>query len=459
MAEPHTQRPQASALRREARQRDASPARLRELAEYPETHPSLASNPATPVDLLRQLAASSERAVLRGVATNRATPNDVLVALTNKADDRLGPFVARRAELPDEVCVRLAASPHYRVQWSVACRKQLPRQAVEVLARSPESTIQRKLAGHASTPAEMLAAFAVDPDPTWALDVLRNPNTDSTTAARLAAHPDPTVRFAALGTEPPGGKPGSHLDQSEAALRQLLASPDHRERAFAVKKIDSLDQRESEFHASDVCWLVRQAVSRRSDTPSAVLRLLAEDSSVEVRVEVARHRDTPTDVLQQLADTVHTKVAGRIANNKNTSSSTLTGLAEHWKVLHKSIAVHPNVSTELLWTLGAARVSRALRIAIAQSRNVDHRICLRAATDDDVMVRRSLAANPEASADCLAMLEDDDDRSLRLKLAANPTTPAETLQRLGSDPNPKVRKAVAHNHAAAAADRVLAALL
>jgi len=89
---------------------------------------------------------------------------------------------------------------------------------------------------------------------------------------------------------------------------------------------------------------------------------------------------------------------------------------------------------------------------------VNGRICTRAALDDDVWVRRTIAGNHAATRESLALLATDSDHTIRARLAANPNTPPDMLHELAVDPHPTVHKALAHNPSAAAIDRVLAAL-
>ena len=472
-------RSKTSSLTREARQRATAPERLRELAEHAETHRTLARNPSTPPDVLRRLVDSPHRQVVLGVASNKSTSDDLLVELASTADDRLGRALAQRPDLPEDACAELAASPHYSVQWAVVRRKELSGKVVEVLAGRSENSLLRKLVAHASTPASTLAALADDPDPTWALDVLRHASIAPSTVAALREHADPAVRAAAdavstqqaddgdgvvepdSSTADPSTAEGSApSNRTQAGWRQLIRSADHRDRALAVKELETLTLAESELASLDVCWLVRQALARRTDTDPAALRRLAGDPTVEVRLGVAHHSATPADALQQLVDTtVHVKIAGRVARNANTAPATLTQLAEHWPAVHHAIALHENSPTKLLWTMVNQGATRAVRAAVARSANVDQRICVRAANDTDPGVRRTLAANEAATAESLALIVGDKNRGVRAKLAANPSTPQHLLRQMVDDPDPKVRSALAHNRAAVTTDRVLAALI
>lgn len=488
MAYSRKPRPQRSPLAREAQRRTTPPERLRELVEHPKIHRILSRNPSAPPDVLRQLAETTDKATLHGVAKNRSTPEDVMRTICSNASERLGCVIARRTKLPDSACVVLAGSPYYSVRWALVRRAALPIPAIETLSTSTESTILRRLVRHVSTPAATLARFAADPDPTWALDALPHPNMDRATIAALAKHRDPAVRDAAIAVlskhsdsavrdaavrdaanvvaqpiqddENAPVVDDAGISRSQSSWRQLLRSPDHRERALAVGKLSNLTPAESERAASDACWLVRQAVARRGDTGPAILTSLVNDRSLEVRVLVAGHPSTPAEALDELAKiAAQPKVANRIARNDNAAPETLEHLALRWTSVHNAIARHPAVSVALLWQLAESGAGRAIRIAVARSANVDRRICVRAATDAEATVRRALAANNAATAASLLMMASDDDRRVRLKLAGNPSTPSTVLNQLAADPEASVRKAVAHNPTAPSADRVMAALL
>jgi len=474
MATSRKRRPKSAELIKEARNRATPPERLRELAVHPETHSVLARNPLTPVDLLWQFAETGPVGVVRAVATSRHTPEDLLVEIAETADVRIARSMASRSKLPDRACVQLAGSAHYTVQWAVVLRKQLPVAAIDVLARNPESKIRRKLASHPDAPADLLREIAADPDPTWAIDVLHNTNVDEATVAALASHGDPAVRTAAIeaqarrngdGAETAAGETAdqavasrSKKTHTQTSLHELLQSPDHRNRAFAVNKVKSLTPDEVDMCAADACWLVRHALARRRDVSADQLQLLASDPTFEVRGVVAQNKATPADALQRLSTSEHALIVGRVASHANTHAATLVSLAESRPNIRRSIAKNPSVPTDLLWTLGDDEAPRSLRAAVARSANVNGRICTRAALDDDVAVRRTIAGNHAATRESLALLATDSDHNIRAKLAANPNTPPDMLHELAVDPHPTVYKALAHNPSAAAIDRVLAAL-
>src|SRR4051812_37914167 len=212
---------------------------------------------------LRALADNSFRDVLRAVAGNPATPVDVLRDLLTKPDCWARSSAAAHPAMGDDLELLTFSSDEF-IRGGVLVNPHTPDHVLAWLVADPSPVVRRCVASHSRTTQQLLAQLADDPDDAVRYHVAKNPSTSADTVTHLAEDPDPWVRAAVVDNH----------RVSPGVITALAADQDGR---------------------------VRTAVAARATTPAAILTALASDPTETVRVAVAANLTTPTHLLEQLA--------------------------------------------------------------------------------------------------------------------------------------------------------------
>ena len=229
---------------------------------------SAASDPSTPIDLLRKLASDENEYIRRGAAENPSTPADLLREL---ADDK-----------------------NIWVRWGVAQNPSTPVDLLTLLASDAKIEVRKGVAKNPFTPVDLLDKLAHD---------------------LLASDEDAGIRRGAAAN------PSTPVD----SLRKLAHDrEEHVRRAAAENRsthVDSLREL-----ADDKYVLVRRGAAENPSTPVDLLRKLAIDEEY-VRQGVALNPSTPVDLLDKLARDKDRDVRRGVAKNPSTSVDLLRKLA------------------------------------------------------------------------------------------------------------------------------------
>ena len=181
-----------------------SPAALRKLAERPELHVALISNPSTPFDVLTMILSSSTIPV--PVKTSFATRSNLHTSLVETlgrdADARVRAAVAQRQDLSTQQASQLAADPDDSVTQYIAINASVPegisRVAFERLAASPETASRCSAAAASSLiSAETKSRLVRDPEPGVRNFVARREDLTVEELSRLLGDPNEIVAQSA----------------------------------------------------------------------------------------------------------------------------------------------------------------------------------------------------------------------------------------------------------------------
>lgn len=357
-----------------------------------------AQTPYTPSSLLRRLARENDPVTLNRLVRNPATPAQLLSQLARGEgrEQRLDNIAAHpnaSATLLDSLDVQ--ASP---ARLRSICHNfntgllQLNRllaiatlQDRKGMAKNPQAdaTLLRKLwqadndkylraeiACHRNCPMDLLDLAVASDDRLLRRKAAANPGLSHRQLAQLLADSEAQVRAATL----------RHLGAGKFNLADEPAPRVRRELARKAGLDDTLITRLS---ADEDTW-VRRWVARNPATGETLLRKLATDAETEVRRGVARNPFIPFDLCRQLAAD-----------------------AEFW--VRAGIAIRPDL---------------------------DRRVIAQLATDDSIDVLAGLGRNPMTSHELLAHIAAHDDRDVRRAVILNQQAPPEVLTQLQRDPYP-----------------------
>ena len=295
---------------------DADPQRLGELAADvdAQVRDLVAVNPATPVEALQQLSSAPVRSfsdafVRLRVLQNPSTPAWlVAVAALGPVDVhyREPEWRYRRVEVfqrvwgamhpraPMSLLRDLASHSDPTVRATVARTPRTPIRVLEALAPSLDTGVRAGVAQNPRASARLLEALAADRHRTVRVAAAANPAAPPGALRRLAGDAVAAVRAeAAMNEATPPGTLRVLCDDADVLTAAAAAANPSTHRTAMSPIAERLAR-------ADV-WLARAICADLSETPAAVLGLLAADPHREVREAAARNPRTPPQALWALA--------------------------------------------------------------------------------------------------------------------------------------------------------------
>jgi len=430
----------------EATSQNTPPERLRELANLDNSLKLLiASNPATPVDVLIKLAKSSDRALgapfhdrptLKAIVANPNTPTEVLMALGKEF-----PF-----ELLEN-CVfnlLLLENPNFI--------SEMPADTLQALLLLP------------TVPAYIINLAAKRDDGNISLALVNNPHTSKAILEKLveSKHKE-IVEAAQLHVNWAGEANAEEAREASEVLSPFLTDP----RFGTTFEEDMILDRLKMIPPFLIGCTSKTYLDWRIEQPGFWendWQVLSQGAfSLNLRISLAANSRTPVEILETLAKDLDKSVRYCVARNPNIPIEVLTTLAKDLdKSVRYGVAQNPNTPIEVFTTL-PTRLDKDIRRALAQNSNMPagvFAILLRQrqkykpntvkvskslAKDSDKQVRHEVARNPHTPAEVLKTLARDSDRQVRHEVAKNPNTPQEVLESLATDRDSGVRHLIAKN--------------
>jgi len=431
----------------------------------------LAVNPATPINVLKDLAQDDASEVRRGVAANPLTPAEILSVLAKDRNQGVRQNVAFHPATPPnirtEVLTALAEDKDIEVRCHIATFSDSP-MILTMLAKDKDIEVRSVVAKNHASPADVLAALAKSKNDFVRENVAKNPSTASHVLSQLSKDDAKSVR------EKVAENPSTPID-----VLSQLSRDDATDIRLQVARnpATSIEIRSSLAH--DESKLVRRNVAFNHATPREALSLLAKDEDPDVRKAIAGNPSTPIAVLSHLAkdedDRVCCNVAGNSTAPLEVQSEVLANLAQSkdryyrnevaknsaapldaLKVLAQDeisgirlqVAENPATPPELLAVLSMDD-DRHVRTTAIESSAMPMDVLRKLAMDEDLWVRRKVLENPatpkEVRSQILNALATSESSKDRVEAAKNPSTPAKTLAELAKAVEIDVRNAVAVN--------------
>ena len=334
---------------------------------------AVASNPSSPVSLLRKLSDTwpKKRYFRRafGLSSNPNTPTNVLQLVGDRC-------------LTPEVCCALLRNP------------------------STPANVLRQIIGRQKYTSNDLTSA----DPTLSL-IKEHPNTPGPAEELEALH---RLRMS-MGRNSSQQELEELADSSCVSDRILVAGSSN----TPVRALEKL--------TDDVDLGVKLAVARNRTTPAEILKKLADDVDLKVRLAVARNRTTPAEILKKLTDDVDLKVRLAIAGEKGTPIEILEKLAnEADPSVRIAIARRTSKTTAKILEKLASDADPTVRVAIAKRSALSAdgwitpiEILKKLTEDADLNVRLVVAKNWTTPVEILEKLTEDADSNVRAAVVEN----------------------------------------
>ncbi|GHH25215.1 hypothetical protein [Streptomyces lanatus] len=429
--------------------------------------------------------------VLHGLAANPSLPPELLDQLIGCADTDLSGELAERTDLtPAQLTTLAARGEEIAVQLAYAGRLTAAdidpatqpcaalalldegagrQEWMPLLATHPTPRCREKLAACPGLPPDVVRTLAADPDIQVVAELALWAAPD--TAAGLARHPHAEVRLAAAANDSTPSDVLEMLISGEGlppARRCLVCDreetpfvhegscprPDcdlplgaacdgsHQSTVHEIQRVALLNPAtpiDAAVRFADApSMLLRSALATRPDLPSAVSARLAVDPIPGVRAELAENPAIDDTVIRTLAADRGHDVQRRLAHNPNVPLDVLADLAHATRIgatlLPRIAAASPQETAQL-----AASPDPAVRMLVAQRRDLPGEIRDTLAADPDAKVAKSVASHPGLSDTHLRAMVARHAVQVIAKVAANPDASPALLEELTRH-QPPVRK-------------------
>lgn len=400
----------------------------------PQIMMALADNPATPSEVLAELAKGEYEddpgnfnGLVQRVARNPATPTEILSLLSNDENSQLD-LLSNPSTPVDMVSMlanKLAANPDDEVRDMVACNVVTPSDVLTALASDESESVRWSVARNSATPPEVLNLLAQDDDE----DVRE-------------------VALAHIATQGPANTVTSHnrfKDYSSTPVETLRTQCLDEDEDVRLELAENLTMPavvlvELAMRDPDICGgVVEHNLSERIDDLASLT--LTQDS--EVLRWAAGHPNMPADVLASLALGADEDLRRRLASNPSTPGDVLALLASDLlEDVRRRVAGNPSTQEEVLMKL-AHDEREYVRNALASNSSITSGGMLeviRALRDEQKM-----AEHPKTPASGLGLLSRSGNAKVRASVAANTNTPREVLSILSQDSVSTVRIASGAN--------------
>jgi predicted DNA-binding WGR domain protein len=403
----------------------------------------LAVNPATPVEVLKDLALDDASEVRRGVAINPVTPDEILVLLAKDKNHGVRHNVAHHPATPVEVRTQvqigLAKDKDIDERCYIAQSSDSP-VILAILAKDEVQQVRRDVAKNPAAPIEVLTALAKDKETLVRWAVAENPASPVEVLTALSKHKSEFVRQG-VATNP----------TVPADVLSSLATDEVKDVRCAVANNPATPAIVLSLLAQDQSKEVRRAVGTNPATLLESLSLLAKDVDSDVRKVIARNPATPVEVLSHLAKDEDGGVCCNVAENPTTPlevrNQVLTKLAQSKDRYYRNeVAKDPVAPPDAMNLLAQDEVSD-IRRQVAKNPVTPRELLAVLSKDGDLHVRTTVIENSSTPIDVLSNLAKDEASDVRRKVARNPATPSEVLAELSKDENSYVRSDVITNPA------------
>jgi predicted DNA-binding WGR domain protein len=474
------------------------------------TNRLLAKHPRASAELLEKLSHSSDQATRRAVAGNPNTPPQIYVRLGQQfpkeflANPMLDLLLMENpvlmVEVPEALLIRLlkqADCPTSLLAWAAGHPEAKVQLAVAMNAQAPEhALIKLRLSEHAAVleSVDAKSQSVSDQDPEKAFDHAVRERLASMTHAELdeawssgdIGLPQwsvlPLTFRLAKATNSDALSPEAiarvlrDTDRTLSDIRAVLpkyqywgevanslATPG----SVKVELLEAMSKdtvtnvrrevAESTFAPAHVLenlskdsdYMVRYSVGRNPATPKIVLDTLSKDADISVRANVGSNCSSPVAVLEALANDSHSFVQRRVSLNPSTPNDVKCRLLEHLSndqdvEIRREVAANTAAPAHVLAALGKDSESQVRR-EVAKNSIVPRGLLELLAEDYDPGVLAAVSLNPMTPVHSLEVLSRDLGDLIRHNVSANPSTPVHILELLAVDSDGGVRRGVAGN--------------
>lgn len=419
----------------EAANPGTSPERLKELVSHPFLRLTIATNPATPDNVLDSLSKENDPAIRRRVVKNPNTPLAALLDLSWEFPHEFlaNPVLSLMAfnslnflhHLSNPTwfqLLRCQEVPKAWLQWIVSDTTKAYRQEIGwyQLGRKIEDASWKHIAMSGELPADwqvtatsevkkLQAQLQTNSSTLLSHLLIVNPELLVKNIKRLLPEEQATIvnHYSALSSQVLASL-AQDLSDTYIPLQCGIARHCQAPREVLV---EMASQRRDP--------LVRKAVASNPRTPASLLHILAQDTQAMVRTAVAHHHLTALEDLSLLTSASESEVRVALAGNSYLDET-------------------------LFWHL-SNDPSPTVRGRLARNRSIPAHLLDRLARDPVIEVRANVARNLRLPGELFSLLCADPEAAVALALASNSQIPVDLLWQFSRHAVGHVRQAAASN--------------
>lgn len=438
-----------------------------------ELHCGLARNPALPASLVDQLIAVGDPSVWLELADRIDLSAHHIRQLTRVGHSGTVIRLLEHGRLrPDEV-------DRFDPQIVIAMADIGPvrRDWVGRVAANPDPAIRSAIASTAYLPTDVVAALVDDVDLDVVAEAAQSPRLPQTLARQLAEHPHVSIRRALACNESAPIHVLAELAERRTPDPQLCPCCDGSGHWLTERwscngthadALDDLDyalvlnprtpaevlDRFVTHRSTHVRW----QLSSRTDLPQSKYRALAQDPIPGIRGNIAGNPAIDADLIRTMGDDPAYDVGRRLAHNPTLPLEILVVLVASTKIGPTLLPRIASATSAEIYELAASTVP-AVRMVLAERRDLPAEIIDQLANDNDAKVLKSIAANPALSQAQLRTMLTAHGSRVAARVADNPSCPPDLLIRIARQ-KPPVQKAFRRiaEHPNAPAEALLACL-
>jgi hypothetical protein len=406
----------------------------------------LATNPTTSSDILEQLAKSDRISIVSAIAANPNTPVSLLIQLAEHESVRVRQQIALNCNTPLEILPKFAndnenvrnglrQNPHLQADLQAAKSSDTDLHSLAKLAQSPYTFIRREIAANPNSTANLLGQLSEDEDWEILTNVASHINTPLAALEMLAKREDEDWKIRWNVAENPN-TPLATLEMlakrdGDCIMSSLSKNPQLQPDIQEAESLDTKIERLIELSHSPYSF-VREKIARNSNTPLAILEMLAkcEDDCIisflsknpqlKPDIQEAKNSNTKIERLIELSHSPYSFVCEEIARNRNTPLAILEMLAKRdGDRIMSSLSENPQLQPD---------------IYEAESINTKIERLVELSHSPYSFVREKIAGNPHTPTEILVKFaESEHDSILILEVARHLNTPMETLSKIAVD--------------------------
>ena len=416
-------------LEEEAESETTSQERLKELATLNDDLAQIvASNVATPPELLKELAKHESKVVRKAVTSNPNTPTETLLKLGERFPQ----------ELLDNPILELL------VLEDLKFLEKIPEHTLNTLIQQPKVP-------------KFLLDYAVNHQNMY---IRETANMQVVLSGEMIEGWHETVEKTILSYE-------AAIDSYDAAINKFKLDFHEvvfeyiNKYAFPQSKDEVTDDSLEKIIDYSLAFLAnfykflkfdlfknktfRCYVAGNRNLEPILLKQLACDKDGDVRWRIAENPNTPIEILKSFATDPYNNVRRAVAKNPSTPPETLKSLLNNYdRLIFEAVAGNPSTPPEALKSL-LNNYNGSIFRAVAENPSTPPEILKSLLHNYNGSIICAVARNPSTPPEALKSLTNDSNESILKAVAENPSTPPEILKSLLNNYNELILKAVAKN--------------
>jgi hypothetical protein len=278
---------------------------LSERTDVPEARQFVAAYPLSPSHLLEVLAqAAPDPAVLGLLATNPRTPPHLLTGFAAHADASVRAQAALHPQIPLRELITLADDPQREVRRALATNPSLRLPHLALLVADPDATVRLRVAAFPALPKQVALVLATDASSVVRLHTVAIARVEEEVLLGWAASDEEEIQLALT----------RRSDLPAGVYRVLVQSP-HAAVRRKVRDAGKFDEVDLFFLATRGEADERAWVAGRELLARPLQNVLAQDAAIEVREVLARNLSLDEEIARFFVGQAEALVCAALAGN------------------------------------------------------------------------------------------------------------------------------------------------